>query len=261
MKTKTGISTLCIAVFAALLATGSSALCGTYVSPKGKFHITYPDGWKQIDYTTVDAFLQMHQAGESVLDYDAAFADSSTIPFFDGVYGILTVDSVGELTDKQIDSVLHALSQIFGKNVRYFPVSDLNAQQKTDEPAYDAASKIVTVISDVVEENMLIKKHAYIMKFYKHGIANFFFYAPDSLFSVTLPTFEQIAQSLSTDNVETAAPKQELKVAEDVQNREMPKSDDSTVKRTLPFFGGGLFIIILILVMRMRRKRMHRPRK
>jgi hypothetical protein len=256
MKTKHTLSIRHSAVILiALLGIVSSVLGGSYVSPKGKFHITYPASWKQIDYTTVDAFLQMHQAGESVLDYDAAFADSSSIPFFDGVYGIVTVDAIGELSEKQIDSILHGMSQTFGKNVRYFPVSDLNAQQKTDEPVYDKASKIVTVISDVVDGETIIKKHAYIMKFYKEGIANFFFYAPDSLFTTALPTFEQIVQSLSTENLETAVPKQELKVAEDIQSREIPKSEDSTVKRTLPFFGGGLFVIILVLVIRMRRKR------
>ena len=85
---------------------------------------------------------------------------------------------------------------------------------KTDAPVYDPESKIIAVVTDIAEDVEVIKKSLLVMKFYERGIANFYFYAPDPLFEQSKPVFAAIIGSFSTENLEAAVPREDLKVAD-----------------------------------------------
>jgi len=246
-----------------LLAVGLAAGSGAppvqaenYVSWAGGFYITLPDDWTQIDYQTVDAFLLSNQAGRDVLNYDAVFAPKESRPFFVGDYLILTVDTMGELSSRQIDSVLGVMSSTFGQDVKYFPVADFLSDMKSNSPSYDADRKLVTVVSDIVYHDQVTKKLLYMAKFYERGMANFYFYSPDSLFDQSKSLFRGIVETFSTKDIEAAAGKQEVKVAdikpEDVSKE---KSDNNKIPAVIYAIPGVLIILIIILAVRKKRRK------
>ncbi len=235
-----------------VLVTSTAAETQTYVSFKGGFYITYPDDWVQIDYSLVDAYLLRNRAGETTLDYDAAFAMKDSPSLFAGNYLILVVDTVGQLSDGQIDSVLNGLSRSFGEEVKYYPVADFLTDLKSNTPSYDAEAKTVTILNEITEQQQLLKKNLLMMKFYDRGIATFYFYSPDSLFEASKPLFDQIVASLSTENVEDALPKEELKVAdlEDAESGDEDENDKS--KKIYLYIGAALVLVIVILIRRLK---------
>ena len=118
------LSTILLAVMIASLAVpGLSAK--SYVSLKGGFHIQIPDNWSQLDYNTVDAFLYRNQADRATIDYEAAFTVDDLVPFYASSYLILDVDTAGDFSNKQIDSVLNVLAVTFDEKVKFAPVSDM----------------------------------------------------------------------------------------------------------------------------------------
>ncbi len=239
----------------ALFALGSARAGKNYVSWAGNFYITIPEGWEQIDYQTVDAFLLSSKASEDVLSYDAVFAPSTSAPFFIGDYLILTVDTVGEMSQIQIDSVLKIMETTFGKDVKYYPVADFLADMKSNEPSYDTDQKLATVINDIVHRDQITKKLMLVTKFYDRGVANFYFYSPDSLFEQSKDTFRQIVQSFSTENIEAAAGKARVKVANvhTKENNDTEDDDDSVLSpNMLPFL--GLLIVIIVLIARKKKR-------
>ena len=138
---------------------------------------------------------------------------------------ILTVDTVGELKEWQIDSVLIELAGAFGRLVKYNPVSDFLADPEPGIPSYDTVTQTVTILNEIPEQQAL-KMNLLVMKFYERGIATFYFYSPDSLFETSKFLFKRIVTSFSTENVEDALPKEQLKVA-DLENAEDGYEDDS----------------------------------
>ena len=52
------------------------------------------------------------------------------------------------------------------------------------------------------------------MKIYDKGIANFYFYSPDSVYQAGKAVFSDIVASFSTDNIEEAMPREDLKMAD-----------------------------------------------
>ncbi len=237
-----------------LMMIGSSVvLAENYVSWTGNFYISLPDDWEQIDYQTVDVFLISNQAGLDVLDYDAAFAPSSSIPFFAGNYMILTVDTVGELTRTQIDSVLNLMSKTFGRDVKYYPVADFLSDLKSNAPSYDADKKLITVVSDIVQKEQVTKKLMYMTKFYERGLATFYFYSPDSLFDQSKDIFKDIVQSFSTEDIEAAAGHQEVRVA-DLDSKET--AEDKEDEDSLPIVTYlAPIVLIMIIIIAARKKR------
>ncbi len=238
-----------------LMMIGSSVvLAENYVSWSGDFYIALPDDWEQIDYQTVDVFLISNQAGRDVLDYDAVFAPSNSIPFFTGNYLILTVDTVGELTQTQIDSVLNQMRETFGRDIKYYPVADFLSDLKSNAPSYDADKKLTTVVSDIIQQGQVTKKLMYMTKFYERGLATFYFYSPDSLFDQSKDIFKDILQSFSTEDIEAAAGQQEVRVADiDSEETTVNKGDEDSLPIVLYIVPISILIVIIIIAARKKR--------
>lgn len=244
------------AVVAIVLIGSGSVSAKNYVSWAGGFFIEIPDDWEQIDYQTVDAFLLSNQAGRDVLNYDAVIAPSASIPFFVGNYLIVTVDTVGQLSKTQIDSVLGVMGATFGKDVKYYPVADFLSDMKSNAPSYDPDQKLATVVNDIVRGDKVAKKLMLMTKFYEKGLATFYYYSPDSLFEQSKHVVGEIVQSFSTEDLDAAAGKTEVRIADvDVdRNDDDSDSDGNSIwpSTWVPYMG---MIIILIAVVARNRKR------
>jgi len=234
-----------------IVAASSAAETQTYVSLKGGFYITYPDDWAQVDYWLVDAYLLRNKMDTAVLDYEAAFAFKDAPHFFSGDYLILTVDTVGELKDWQIDSVLIELVRSFGRKVRHSPTADYLANLEPNLPNYDTLTKTVTILNEVTEQQVL-KKSLLMMKFYERGVATFYFYSPDSLFETSKYLFEQIVASLSTENVEDVLPKEQLKVADLEDPEGVHEDENKKSKKIYLYIGAALVLLIVVLIRRLK---------
>ena len=234
-----------------VLAASGAAETQTYVSLRGGFYIAYPDDWVQVNYWLVDAYLLRNKADTPLLDYEAAFAFKDAPHFFSGEYLILTVDTVGELKEWQIDSVLIELAGAFGRLVKYNPVSDFLADPEPSVPSYDTVTQTVTILNEIPEQQAL-KMNLLVMKFYERGIATFYFYSPDSLFETSKSLFERIVASFSTENVEDALPKEQLKVA-DLENAEgVYENENKKSKKIYLYVGAALVLLIVVLIRRLK---------
>ena len=249
MKYKTVL--IVIASLMLLMSSVMSQEMKRYISLAGEFYFEYPDSWEQIDSRVVDAFLKQSGAGRTTLQYDAAFCPAGSFPFYSGPYFILTVDTLGQLSQKEIDSVLQILQESYGKGVKYFPVADFTADMKSNTPVYDKEQKVVTIRSDIYDQNKFLKKHLLIMKFYEKGIASFYFYAPDSLFQTSSNVLHGILNTFTYGDIDKVLPRETLQVAD---LKDIGKKDTSSkVSRTIPY--AVLVVIILIVVLRMKRRR------
>lgn len=251
-----------LAIFTLILLTGLlstlTVSAENYVSYEGKFYITIPDDWTQVDYRTVDAFLARNKASTETFQYEAVFAPKTSLPFFAGDYLILNVDSVGEMSQERIDSTLTELKKIFGKSIKYEPVSNLLADLKSSTPVYDEKMKTVSIINRIVENGQPVKKNLLVMKFYDQGIASFYFYSPDSLYEQSHQIFLDIINSFSSENYKDAAPKENLKIA-DVDKRDYEaenpvKETASGNNKNLLFWAVAVVLIIIIITRRKKRK-------
>ena len=238
-----------------MMVASSVVLAENYVSWTGGFYIALPDDWAQVDYQTVDIFLISNQAGSDVLDYDAVFAPSSSTPFFTGNYVIVTVDTVGQLSKTQIDSVLSQMRKSFGKDVKYYPVADFLSDLKSNAPNYDADKKLITVVSNIVQQGQVAKKLMHMTKFYERGLAAFYFYSPDSLFDQSKDIFNDIVQSFSIEDIEAAAGQEEVQVADIDAEEIIEESEDEDSLPIVFYFTPIILFIIYIIARKMRGKK------
>lgn len=230
-----------------------------YISFNGEFYFDYPEDWMQLDHRLVDHFLQLNKAGRTTLDYEAAFCPIVSDPFWSDAYFIFSIDTVGDLSGKQIDSVLNDLSKSFGVGIKYFPVADFMTDLKSNAPSYDRDQKVITIINDIYEKQKLLKRHLYAMKFYEKGIATFYFYAPDSIFESSTEIFNNILHSFISGNIDSVLPKEKLEVAdidENVINKESVSVDDNESSNTgLPVAIFIALIVVMIAVLRRFKKK------
>lgn len=233
----------------------SAGSARNYVSLNGGFYISYPDDWIQIDYNTVDVYLTINDAGNPIFDYEAVFAPGDSRPFISGRYLILTIDTVGELDNVEIDSVLAEMELTFGKGIKYYPVGDMQSDLKSRAPEYDSDLKIVSVVSDIVLRGEIQKKLLMMTKFYNKGIALFYFYSPDSLFERSRSRFEEIVLSFSTEDITSAFPAEKVSLADiDVaETSGNEKEGSSLLPFGVPFI--ALIVVLVIVVARRRRRR------
>jgi LPXTG-motif cell wall-anchored protein len=238
-----------VVLLVAILATTVPAQDQTYVSLKGEFHITYPQEWAQVDYWLVDAFLRSSDTARIAFDYDAVFAVKDAPQFFSREYLILSVDTVGELREWQIDSVLIDLVGTFGNRVRHQDLAEFLSDPELEVPCYDTLMQTVAIISDIVDEQQVMKKNLLLMKFYERGIATFYCYAPDSIFQESQIRFLQIVASFSTENIENAFPREQVRIA-DLEDNE----DEGKKSNTIFLFAGVAVVLILLALLRRRRK-------
>ncbi|MDZ4722815.1 MAG: hypothetical protein SGI97_02755 [candidate division Zixibacteria bacterium] len=197
-----------------------------FVSFNGKFYFNYPDNWQQVDYRTVDYFLSQGQSSQQAFNYEAVFAPDTLGPFFEREYLIVTLDTIGMMSQQRIDSVLGELNDNFGDKVKYAPVGNYMTDLRSNAPVYDQSTQTVSILTDVTDitdQGSVLKKNLLVLKFYERGIANFYFYASDSIFSTLAPTFKNIVASFSSENVESATPKETVKIGNvDVKSKKSP---------------------------------------
>ncbi|MDH4156792.1 MAG: hypothetical protein OEW00_05905 [candidate division Zixibacteria bacterium] len=239
-----------------MLNPGSGA-AKNYVSFDGGFYIAVPDSWNQVDYGTVDAYLLRNRAQGTSLQYEATFAPAVSEPFFAGDYLFLNVDTVGELSAADIDSVLSELQEVFGAGVKYAPVGWELTDLKSSSPVYDADKKLVTILNDVVQYDQPLKKNLMVMKFYQRGIASFYFYCFDSTYERSRPVFMAIVESFSTENLEAVIPQEDLKVV-DVEGRDIDVHDDTGAAGGNRLLLTILFVLVaavLVIVVAVRRRK------
>jgi hypothetical protein len=238
-------SCLQLALVLSLFLT-AAVLADTFVSYNGKFHITYPQTWEQVDYQTADFYIR--QATGS-LEYEAVFASKDSPAVFEGVYVILTIDTAGALDQTQIDSATGVILESFGRNLIELPLASFATDLTDAIVGYDRDNQLLAVMSDVTEEGAAPRKNILVQKFYDRGMANFYFYAPDSLLTESMGTFSEMLASFSTGTVQADA--EPVKVA-DIESR---KSSDSTNNIIMY---AGLFVILLCLILVRLRQRKRR---
>lgn len=238
---------------AVLLTLTGPAFADTYVSLTGDFYFDYPADWMQVDNRIVDTHLRANQAGAATLDFEAAFSPITSAPFFVGPYFILTVDtSHGPFSQTQVESAVADMGRKFGSDIRYFPVADFLSDMRSDAPSYDAQTRTVSVIVDIVERGQVVKKNLLVQRFHDRGLATFYFYAPDSVFEAVRPVFNQVLASFHSGNAEQALPKEALKVADIPTDG---PSESPSRRRPVVFWGSTVVILIIAFaVIRRRRK-------
>jgi hypothetical protein len=243
-----------------LLCISAQAEPKRYISFNGEFYFDYPEDWMQIDHRLVDHFLQLNKAGKTTLDYEAAFCPIVSDPFWSGPYFIFSTDTVGDLNQRQIDSVINNLSKSFGEGIKYFPVADFMTDLKSNAPSYDQDQKIITIINDIYEKQELLKRHLYAMKFYEKGIATFYFYAPDSIFDNSTKIFNEVLQSFSSGDLDAVLPKEKLEIA-DLDENDINKEsvgiddvdEDSLSTGSMIAIFVALLVVMIIVIRRFKK--------
>ncbi|MFZ5981427.1 MAG: hypothetical protein ACOYVF_12440 [Candidatus Zixiibacteriota bacterium] len=239
-------------VLAILLFIGLSAgalKAENFVSFNGGFFIVLPENWYQVDYKTVDFYLFSGQADEESFKYEGVFADRENVPFHNGAYLILTLELVGDQSNKQVDSVLKDLDSIFNDGKKYFPAGDLSTDLNADVPYYNRDKRTISVMTEITGDDSTVKKNVWVKKFYDKGIANFYFYSPDSTFQTNKALFNDILNTFQTENIETAAPKEKLELAK-IRNE---KNSADNVEKSIPY--AVLVVIIIVIIIGIKKKK------
>ncbi len=178
-----------------ILAVAVSGLAGDFTSFRGKFQITYPEGWSQVDYQT--ARYYMKQTGTAA-EFEAIFSAESESTVFEGIYMILTFEPTGELSQQQIDSVIEVVTGSFDRKLLSVSPDAFITELHTDNIVYDTENARLAITNEMVEDNNLVRMNMLTMQFFDQGIANFYFYSPDSLFEGHLGDFKSIVSSFAT---------------------------------------------------------------
>lgn len=226
---------------------------GNFVSLNGRFFISYPENWHQVDFNTVDFYLAQTNATRQTFQYEGVFAPISDVAFQYGPYLILTVDTGTALDGRRVDSVLNELATGMGKQISRTTTGDPFAGLTLTSPVYDETSRLAVLLTAVGEAGEAPRTCLLAVKFFEHGTANFYFYAPDSLFAQVKPVFQSILTSFSTENLQAAMPKEELRLA-DAEKLKSGAPGESSTKRTTAI-GGGAIVVILVAAMAARRRR------
>jgi hypothetical protein len=140
-----------------------------------------------------------------------------------------------------------------GKPISRTATGDPFAGLTLASPVYDEASRLAVLLTAVGEAGEAPRTCLLAVKFFEHGTANFYFYAPDSLFGQVKPVFQSILTSFSTENLQAAMPKEELRLADADKLKSGAPGEGGTKRKTA--IGGGAIVVILIAAMAARRRR------
>ncbi len=248
---RTMITRFLSATGAFLLLAAAVGAANTYVSLTGGFYIIYPDDWSQVDYRIVDAYLFQSQAEREVFDYEAAFAPRSASPFFSQQYLILTIDTVGPLTAGQVDSVVRHMGSAMTAPLKKQRFDHFLRNPVKDTLVYDSVSMAAVALDEITEIQESVKLHMLVTKFYDRGIATFYFYTPDSLLESTARLVGEIVGSFSTENIEDALPKEDLKIADIKESRDDSDTDGGSSKKIYLIIGAALILILVVVIRRL----------
>jgi len=231
------------------LALNAAAGATAFRSYNGSFAIDIPAGWNQVDYRTADYHLKQIDAD---LTYEAVFSDGGGSTVFGDKYLILTVDTVGPLNASGIDSLLAVVDSEFNKSTQRYDGSNGDgyiSEKYVDKVAYDTVHNVVSVVSTLWEDNVK-RKNVLAMKIYDRGVANFYFYSPDSLYDNGLPDFRSFLASFTTD-MSTKA-KQQIKIADLKRGKE--------TSFTIIFIGIAVALALIVFILLSRKKRQGKKR-
>lgn len=247
-----GMRKLGTGVVLALVLVGM-AQAGTYVSLNGGFHVTYPEDWYQVDYRTVDFYLSQGGSKRVIYNYEVALAPKALMQWNAGAYMMLTIDSIPNMTPKQVDSVLENLAASVDRPInKNHPGMTFDAGWRPLEVAYWSDQKVGAVSIEPDVQSGDHTRTLVVLKFCPVGTANFYFYAPDSVWEASKAAFAGIMASFSTENIEKALPRETLKVADPNRLKEEPVSK-GLPKSAVPVGGGIIVVLIAILAARRRR--------
>jgi hypothetical protein len=210
-------------IFLLLIACGlfiipSIIQAETFVNWRAKYYINYPDDWYQVSYGTVNFFLTTQDIDPNKFEYDAVLAKSDDEPFFNVPYVFLHFQQVGELNNKQIDSVLEDLSDEYSNPYTRESLKDANRRFSLSHPIYDKSLKAVAIKSRITTE-ITDKYLLEIRKFFPEGVAVFLCYSPTEMYEEAKPVFLGILHSFSIENLDSAASKDSFKIV-DLSDRE-----------------------------------------
>lgn len=241
--------TLSVLLIVAGWSAFSSVSAEEYVSFNGKFRITIPDEWARADYQTVDYWLSQSGSEGADFNYEAVFTPRGEAGFAQNDYLILTVDTIGELEDKEIDSILGGMYDVFGDDLKYSQAGDLITSFESHDPIYNSETKTASVVSDLIQPDNSTRKSLLVMKFYDRGIANFYFYSPDSTWKANQTKFAAIVESFASGEMESSLPAQEVKVAD------IKEELDQDGGIPIAVWAGIVVVIIAITASRLKKKK------
>lgn len=243
-----------VLVFVLMAVLSGAASAAPWVSLNGKFLINYPEDWYQVDFRTVDYYLSRGGTTRAVLQYEVALAPKDANPWNAKAYMMLTLDTLLNMTPKEVDSILNNLSSSIDRSVNKSPSSAAyDAVWRPLEVTYWPGQKVASVSLEPKTEQGERTRTQVVIKFYDRGTANFYFYAPDSLWTQYQTVFAGILGSFSTENIEAALPKETHKVASAEEMRDKPSG--KLPKSAIPIGGGVIVVLIAFLVARRRRAR------
>lgn len=235
-----------------LLLLASASTATNFVSYAGKFYISYPDTWKQVDYLSVDVFLNQGRTTKQKLEFEAAFAPSISEPWHRDIYLILTVDTISGMSPAKVDSILQGIETSFGPR-QARSASAFLADIKPSQLVWDADSHTAAVVTEAAT-SADDKSSLLMLRFVPEGVANFYFYATDSALAAEANSVASIVASLSTEDIETAAPHESVKIA-DAKKIENANSEDRPIPIWAPTSGAVVVIILIAVAARRRRKK------
>ena len=231
-------------VIAVLFLIAANLSAEIYVSFKGGFYFEYPENWIQVDYNTSDLFLRRSATDPSSMEYEAVFAHAESSPFFAGEYLILKLDTLEWLYEYKEDSIVEEVEANFGQRLLKRSAWEHLADSSSIAPVYDQENKIILIQSDITQDNQVIKRNVFVKKMYDKGVAEFYFFTTVESFKSSIEVFKNIVMSFSTENINQALPKEEVKVAE--------IDDDSNVSRTVIIAAVAALLIIITVTVRLR---------
>jgi hypothetical protein len=250
-----------VTLFGTLMAIflAGTTLAGTYVSLNGGFHVTYPEDWYQVDYRTVDFYLSQGGSKRVIYNYEVALAPKASLQWNAGPYMMLTIDSIPNMTPKQIDSVLDNLAASVDRPVNKSHLGmTFDAGWRAMEVSYWPDQQVGAVAIEPAISQGDHTRTLVVLKFCPVGTANFYFYAPDSTWDMGKAAFAGIISSFSTAEVDKALPQETLKVADADRMKDEPTSNRT--KYGLPI-SGGLVVILIVLIATRRRRRARRAQQ
>jgi hypothetical protein len=247
--------------FLTLILLVSPGNATRYVSLGGQFQMTYPDDWRQLDYDYVDSVLFGGQMGR----YEAVFAPKSADNFTAAGWLVLTTDLTGQFNPKMIDSALVLWSKSIGGEVKKYGAADqFTTLWRPVEVSYWPKGGIASMYSDPQVTRNEHVRNQLVIRFIPKGTANFYFYAPDSLWSDLQPTILSIINSISTENIAEALSHDQVKLVDSASfsQREGGKPLDGKPNTKFSFvIYGSSAIVVIIIALAARRARQRRSEK
>jgi hypothetical protein len=233
-----------IALTAVVLLTGD-LFAGTYVSFSGKFSITYPDNWYQIDYRTLNFYSTRGGTVKPAVEPEAGFAMKSSNPWNNGPFIILSVDTFWVFTPKDRDSIVQSIAESIETPVNKNPSgATYDASWSPKEVLYWPSPKIASFSiepKDTVRVRMQL-----VLKFTDRSIANIYFYCPEKTWMENQQIFSGFLSSFTTDNIQSEIKKEPHKIA-DAEKLKEESGKSSSFVIIISIFVVALAVVVSII--------------